>query len=174
MVTREPHVHEPRGHRRRGAPAQVQVSSLAGYLEVMSKAVFQTGMSWEIVEKKWSGTLAAFHNFEPEIVANLPPWDVDKLAEDTRIIRNRRKIEAVIENATTMIELDIAHGGFRNYLRSHAGYDVLEKDLRKRFRFLGDMGIFTFLYIVGEQVPDWEEWCVSHGRGHMVPHDHDH
>ncbi len=100
----------------------------------------------------------------PAAAAPLSPWEVDRLAQDTRIIRNRRKIEAVIANAQRLIELDVERGGFRNYLRSHAGYDALERDLRKQFRFLGEMGIYVFLYIVGEKVPDYEEWCLARGR----------
>ena len=54
-------------------------------------------------------------------------------------IRNRRKIEAIVGNAQQMLELDKTYKGFRNYLRSHAGFDELVKDLRKHFKFLGDM-----------------------------------
>jgi hypothetical protein len=63
-----------------------------------------------------------------------------------------------------MVELDEAHRGFRNYLRSHGGFEGTVKDLRKNFRFLGEMGAFYFLYVVGEEVPSYEDWCASRGR----------
>ena len=31
-----------------------------------------------------------------------------------------------------------------------------------RFKFLGDAGTFHFLWVVGEDVPDYEEWCKAH------------
>ncbi|HZP27138.1 MAG TPA: DNA-3-methyladenine glycosylase I [Dehalococcoidia bacterium] len=156
--------HRPRSARDRGAPPQVQVNGLSDYLEVMSKSVFQTGMSWDLINKKWPGTREAMHGFDVEVLANLPPWEIDQLMTDTRVIRNRRKLEAIVQNAQQMIELDIAHGGFRNYLRSHADYDALEKDIRKRFRFMGEMGIYSFVYTVGEPVPEFHEWAAARGK----------
>lgn len=46
------------------APQQIQPASLDVYLEVMSKAVFQSGMSWKVVEAKWSTTREAFYDFD--------------------------------------------------------------------------------------------------------------
>jgi hypothetical protein len=40
------------------------------------------------------------------------------------------------------------------------------KDLRKRFKFMGDSGCFIFLYVVGEPVPSYDDWCASRGREH--------
>jgi len=127
----------------------------------MTKAVFQSGISWAVIEKKWDGFRTAFAGFDPERVANLSPKDVDGLAEDTAIVRNRRKIEATVENAETMVSLDREHGGFRSYLRSHGGFEGTVADLRKRFRFLGETGCYYFLYVVGEEVPSHEEWSRS-------------
>lgn len=150
------------------APAKIQPKSLADYLEVLSKAVFYAGMSWQVVDNKWPGIREAFRGFDPEAVASLPPWEVDALTKDTRIIRNRRKIEAIIENAQTLVELDKQHGGFQSYLRSHGGFEKTVADLRRRFRFLGDMGAYYFLWVVNEEVPSYEQWCKSHGRTPMT------
>src|SRR6266511_5492570 len=84
-------------------PTQIRPKGLADYLDVLSKAVFQSGMSWRVVEAKWDGTREAFRGFDPHSVANLTPKQIDGLAEDTRLIRNRRKIEATVENAETML-----------------------------------------------------------------------
>jgi len=65
-----------------------------------------------------------------------------------------------------MLELDKEYKGFRNYLRSKKTYDELTTDLRKQFKFLGDMGSYHFLWVVGEKVPDWEKWAATHmGKG---------
>ena len=144
-----------------GAPPQVTPKRLGDYLEVMSKAVFQSGMSWQVVNNKWNGIRDAFRDFDAEAVARLGEREIDELTQDTRVIRNRRKIEAIIENANRMLALEAEHGGFRNYLRSHGGFEATVADLKKQFKFLGETGSYIFLYIVGEEVPPHEEWETS-------------
>lgn len=152
-------------------PPRIKPETLAGYFEVMTKAVFQSGISWRVVEAKWDGFRAALKGFDPAKVADLTPRDVDRLTEDASIIRNRKKIEATVENAETMLALDREHSGFDRYLRSHGGFDKTVADLRKRFRFLGDTGSYYFLYCVGEKVPGHEQWTESRGMdaGTMRP-----
>ena len=148
----------------KGAPPQVQVQSLDDYLEVMSKAVFQSGMSWQVVNAKWPDTNEAFQNFEIGRVAALSEEELDELAQDRRVIRNRRKLAAIVYNAQRIIELDAEHG-FR-YLRSHGDFYDAVKD---QFKFLGDTGSYFLLYVIGEPVPPHDEWmCVQErakGRG---------
>ena len=150
-------------------PTQIRPKGLADYLDVLSKAVFQSGMSWRVVEAKWDGTREAFHGFDPHKVANLTPKQIDALAEDTRLIRNRRKIEATVENAETMLALDDRFGGFKKYLRSFEDFEALSADLVKRFKFLGDTGSYHFLHVVGEPVPPHEQWMKSHRPHGFVP-----
>src|SRR3989304_3749440 len=102
------------------APEKIQPSSLADYLEVMSKAVFQSGISWKVVE--------------------------------------------------AMLELERQPGPFRSSLRSHGGFEGTVADLRKRFKFLGDMGAYYFLWVVDEEVPPYEDWCASRGRTPITTH----
>jgi DNA-3-methyladenine glycosylase I len=144
------------------APQQIEPTKLADYLEVLTKAVFQSGMSWRVVEAKWDGFREAFAAFDPASIAAFTGEDVDRLVEDTRIIRNRRKIEATVTNAETMLALDEEPGGFTGWLRSHAGFDATVAALRGDFRFLGDTGSYFFLYVVGERVPPHEEWMKAH------------
>ncbi len=143
------------------APERVQINSLGDYLEVMSKAVFQTGISWRVVESKWPEIREALHGFDPEVIADFAEPELDALGQDKRVIRNRRKLEAIVGNARRMLELDESHGGFRNYLRSHDSFEDTVKDLRKQFKFLGETGSYFFLYVVGEEVPAHEEYVAS-------------
>ena len=146
------------------APERVDPQSLGDYLEVMTKSVFQSGISWRVVESKWPGIREAFNGFDPKAVGRLTPIDLDQLAQDKRVIRNRRKLEAIVENARRMVELAEAHGCLRDYLRSHGSFDATVQDLRKQFKFMGEMGCYYFLYVVGAEVPDHEEWSKSRGR----------
>jgi len=148
--------HEPTEHH---APKQIAPKTPGDYLEAMSRPVFQTGMSWRVVDNKWPGTREAFKGFDVNKVARMGDPEIDKLVQDTRVIRNRRKIEAIIENANRIVALEREYGSFRKYLRSHDDFEALVKDMRKQFKFLGDMGCYLFLYTVREKVPSWEEWC---------------
>jgi DNA-3-methyladenine glycosylase I len=143
------------------APPQIEPKDLSDYFEVMTKAVFQSGISWRVIEGKWEGFREAFEGFDPNAVASFTPDDVDRLARDTRIVRNRRKIEATIDNALELVALDKEHGGFRNYLRAHHDFEQTVADLKQHFRFLGETGSYYFLYVVGEKVPPHEEWMAS-------------
>jgi 3-methyladenine DNA glycosylase Tag len=118
-------------------PDRITPQSPGDYLEVMSKVVFQSGMPYKIVKFKWPGNRKAFHEFHAAKVAGMTPTEVDRLTEDTRVIRNRRELEAVVSNAQKILELDAEFSGFQKYLRSHADFSGLVKDLRNQFKFLG-------------------------------------
>ena len=154
------------------APEQIVPQRTGDYLEVMSKAIFQTGISWQVVHKKWPGIHDAFRGFDHRKVASLTEAEISELCADPRVIRNRRKIEAIVDNARLMLDLEEEHGSFKNYLRSHGDFEKTLADLRKRFKFLGEMGAFYFLYVVGEEVPSYEDWCASRGREPMTETSH--
>ncbi len=129
-------------------------TSLDGYLETMSKVIFTSGINWKVVFAKWEGTRAAFEGFAVEKVAALTPADVDRLAEDTRIIRNRKKIESIIDNAATLIELDKTPGGFAGQLASLGDFQAKADYLKHTFRFMGPSSAHIFLAMTGEPVPE--------------------
>ena len=147
------------------APQQITPTGPADYLEVLTKAVFQSGMSWQVVEAKWPGFREAFDGFDPVKIAGYAGDDVERLAADTRIIRNRRKIEATLTNAQALLELERSQGGFAGWLRSRGDFEATVAALRSEFRFLGDTGAYYFLYVVGEPVPSHEEWMKTHQLG---------
>ena len=146
-------------------PPKSRPKNLAGYLSALSRPVFSAGMSWRVVDAKWDGITEAFADFDPHKVAAFGPDDVDKLVANEAVIRSRPKIEAVIDNAQTMVDLDAEYKGFRKYLRSHESYDALVADLHKKFRYIGPTGAYTFLYIVGEEVPPHEDWVRERHHG---------
>jgi 3-methyladenine DNA glycosylase Tag len=139
-------------------PKQITPTRLNDYLEVLTKAVFESGMSWKVIENKWAGFQEAFYGFDPERIAGMTPDEIDALTNDTRIVRNRRKIDATIHNAGTMIDLDREYNGFGRYLKSQGEFWPLAQDMRKRFKHVGDFGAYYFLYVVGEPVPDHDEF----------------
>ena len=150
--------HQERQHPE--APPQIVPQSLNDYLEVMTKAVFQSGISWKVVNSKWPGFRAGFHGFDVARVAAMDESAIDTLAADTAIIRNRRKIVATVHNAQRLIELEEEYDGdIRNYLRAHGDFYAVLKDVRKQFKYMGDTGTYYWLYVLGEDVPDYGEFC---------------
>jgi len=134
-------------------------ASLAGYLEQMSRAVFSAGMSSKVIDAKWDGTVAAFDGFDPERVAGYTPEDVERLMDDTRIVRNRKKVEATVGNAGELIVVDREFGGVEKYFQSFGDSEALVKDLHKRFKFLGESVARMFLYGVAFDIPAQEAWA---------------
>jgi DNA-3-methyladenine glycosylase I len=147
-----------------GPPKQITPRSLNDYLEVMSKAVFQSGMSWKVIESKWAGIREAFANFDIQKVADFDERDFERLSQDKRVIRNYRKLVAIAANARKIIELDKQHGSFQKYLRSHGSFENSIKAMSKDFKFLGPFGVYYFLYVAGEKVPEHQEFRKKYGK----------
>jgi 3-methyladenine DNA glycosylase Tag len=145
-------------------PQQIDVTSLDDYLEVMSKAVFQTGISWRVVDAKWSGIREAFHNFDIKAVADFTEGNLEELAKDTRVIRNRRKLAAIVSNAQRMLVLDGEYDSFQSYLRAHGDFDAILKAMKKDFKFMGPTGVYFFLYVVGEEVPPHDQFEATYRK----------
>lgn len=90
------------------------VHSEQGLYERLMLEAFQSGLSWLTILRKRDGIRDAFHQFVPEAVAEYTDDDVERLIQDSRIIRNRQKINAAITNARATIAL-----------REHGGLDAL-------------------------------------------------
>ena len=146
----------------RTAPRKISPQTLRDYFEVLTKAVFKSGISWGVVEARWGGLHAAFEGFDPARVASFTPDTVERLMRDARMVRSRSKIEATVDNAAEIVAVEREHGSFRSYLRSHGSFEDTVADLTGRFRCLGDGGAYFFLQVVGEPVPSREEWPAAH------------
>jgi 3-methyladenine DNA glycosylase Tag len=138
-------MHDPRGDK---------PESLAGYLESMSKVIFTSGINWKVVEAKWPGISEAFGGFDVKKVAALTLDDIDRLAGDVRLIRNRKKIEAIADNAAMLLELDKKPGGFAGYVSSLGDFEAKAAGMTQHFRFLGPTSAPIFLAMVGEPIPE--------------------
>ena len=73
--------------------------------ERVSLEAFQSGLAWITILRKRPAFREAFCGFEPRAVAAFGPGDVDRLMQDAGIVRNRRKIEATIANARSVVRL---------------------------------------------------------------------
>jgi DNA-3-methyladenine glycosylase I len=129
------------------------------YFENMCRVIFQAGLNWKVIDKKWPTTKQAFSDFNIENVACFNDSDVAKLMKDTDIIRNRGKIQAVIRNAITFQAIEKQYGSFQKYLDSmdkSNNYANVVKALVNNFKWLGPPSASLFLYTVAETIDVWE------------------
>lgn len=113
--------------------------------------IFQAGLSWELVLKRRPGLRAAFHGFAVDRVAAMGEADTARLLADPRIIRNRLKVAAVIDNARRVQALRASHGGFASWLDAHHPLPKADwvRLFRRSFRFTGGEITGEFLMSLG-------------------------
>jgi 3-methyladenine DNA glycosylase Tag len=142
-------------------PEKIVPQKLADYLEIMTIAVFQAGTSWALIRNKWPGFRRAFSDFDPQTVSRYGAREVSQLLENPEIVRSAKKITGTIQNAKVMLQLDKEHAGFVNYLRSHKTYKALSADINRRFKYVGELSVYYFLFRIGESVPPFDEWITT-------------
>lgn len=132
--------------------------------------VFQAGLSWNIILKREAQLTVAFDGFNPKIIAAYTDDMVNKILCAAGMIKNRKKIEAVLHNAKRYLEIQKEFGSFDNYIWSFTCGKVIDnrfidgkqlpastplsdkiaKDLKKRgFKFLGTVTVYAFIQSMG-------------------------
>ncbi|MGN6430576.1 MAG: DNA-3-methyladenine glycosylase I [Gaiellaceae bacterium] len=81
------------------------VTDERGLFEFLSLEGMQSGLSWALILRKRDEIRAAFAGFDPDAVAAFTSRDVEALLQDPRVIRNRRKLEAIVQNAGATVAL---------------------------------------------------------------------
>ena len=149
--------------------------------EKLSLDGFQAGLSWLTILRKRESFRKAFRAFEPSAVALFSSRDIARLMNDVRIVRNRAKIEATVNNARRMRDLVEEFGSFAAYvwrfepkprrrllsrselleIVSSLESEAMSKDLRKRgWRFVGPTTVYSFIQAVG-LVNDHVRGCAA-------------
>jgi DNA-3-methyladenine glycosylase I len=128
--------------------------------ERLALEINQAGLSWLTVLKKRDAFMAAFEGFDIDVVAAYGDVEKQRLLNDAAIIRNRLKVNAVIENAKRIIALRESHGSFGNWLDAQHPLpkDDWVKLFKKTFLFTGGEITGEFLmstgYLPGAHDPD--------------------
>jgi 8-hydroxy-5-deazaflavin:NADPH oxidoreductase len=116
----------------------------AFFLGHLSHAVFEAGI-WRAVDAKWGGIREAFHGFDPAQVAAMTPAEIAATENDPRVIRNKAKIQATVRNAREVLAVLDSYGSIRGYLASFPDAQGASADMRRRFKFLGETGVWRLL-----------------------------
>ncbi len=105
------------------------------YLSVMCRRIFRAGLTHRLVDARWPAFEAAFDDFDLESVAALDEDDLKRLAADERLIRHRKKIFAVRDNAQAMQTIVDEFGSFGFWLAEWPEDEIVElwAELKKCF-----------------------------------------
>lgn len=111
----------------------------------------QAGLSWETILKKEASFRKAYSNFNITKVAGYTDTDKERLLVNAGIIRNTLKINAAIENAKSILELQKEFGSFEKWLEHHHPRTKEEwvKLFKTTFRFTGGEIVNEFLLSIG-------------------------
>ena len=148
---------------------------------------FQVGFGLRIVLPKRETMRELLAGFDPVRLARFSAHQVDQLLDDPRIIRNRRKVEAAVQNAGAWLQLLKAEGGTAGVLRFFYGFvggqsvdsqrldaeppplhtpaaEALSKELKRRgFALLGPATCYGLMQAAG-LVNDHAVECPRHGE----------
>ncbi|CCG09339.1 DNA-3-methyladenine glycosylase I [Pararhodospirillum photometricum] len=113
--------------------------------------IFQAGLSWELILKRRAGLGEALAGFDVDTLAGWGEADVERLVTDPRLIRNRRKIAALLENARRVQALRLSHGHFAGWIRAHHPLPLADwvRLFRRTFLFTGPEVVNEFLMSLG-------------------------
>ena len=142
---------------------------------------FQSGLSWLTILRKRENFRRAFRDFDPVRVARFGARDVARLLADAGIVRHRGKIEAAIQNARAVRDVQRERGSLGAHVWSFAPTPAasrpprnraaipavtdasiaLARDLKRRgFCFVGPTTVYAFMQAMG-LVNDHLAGCTS-------------
>jgi DNA-3-methyladenine glycosylase I len=144
---------------------------------------FQAGLTWKSVLHKREAFRYAFAGFDPEIVVRFSEADIERLLQDSGIIRNRAKVLAAITNARTFLEVRDEFGSFDRFIWGFTGgsplinkweavsqlparseeSDRMARELVQRgFKFVGSVICYAFMQATGmvnDHLVSCTRWC---------------
>lgn len=132
--------------------------------EMLILESFQAGLSFECVLNKREDFKLAYDNFNVNKVSLYDESKINELMNNKRIIRNKLKIKASINNAKIFNNIKEEYGSFHNYLKTFTNdlviyendkttsklSDEISKDLKRRgMKFVGSTIIYSYLQAIG-------------------------
>lgn len=130
-------------------------TSDAAYFKNLTRCIFQAGLNWQVIDKKWPNFVQAFNDFNISEIAIYDEEDFKRLSEDPSIIRNKKKILATINNAKEFQRIIKEFDSFNKWLDSldkSNNYTEVVKQITAVFKHVGKMTAHTFLHSVGEAI----------------------
>jgi len=127
-----------------------------------------SGYRVSILRDRWGDIKKAFSDYDVNKVSQYNNEDLKRMMRNPRLIRNKRKLKACIENAKIMKKISTKYGSFGEYLdQNRHNFRQLKKELIERFRYLGDILVLEYLKEIGIDAikPDVHVVRVMHRLG---------
>lgn len=147
--------------------------------ELLILEMFQAGLSWETVLNKRENFRRAFDNFDWNKIVNYDEDKINELMQDKGIIRNRRKIEATINNTKVFLNIQKEYGSFSDFIWQFTDKKILYLDIsithnelsdniskilkKKGMKFVGTIIIYSYLQAIGV-INSHEDTCFKGGN----------
>ena len=147
--------------------------------ELLALESFQAGLSWACILNKREYFKEAFYNFDPVKISNYGEEKISILLQNKNIVRNKNKIEAIINNAKVFLSIKKEWGSFSSYIWHFTNGKVIKNkdnniktesslskeislDLRKRgMKYTGSVIIYSYLQSIGV-IDDHEKECFKY------------
>ena len=122
------------------------------YLSLIALRVFRAGLRHSVVDAKWPNFEEVFWQFNPEKVVLLSAEHIERLMQDTRIIRHLGKLKSVPRNAQMLLDIRHEFGSFGAFLAQWPEDDIvgLWRYLAKHGHQLGGLSAPRFLRKAGK------------------------
>ena len=115
------------------------------YFEILALCTLQAGLGWGTIRKNWQKYKLGFCNFS---IPELSGKTVGELLGEPGAIKNRRKVEAIINNAREFQKIKQEHRSFSNYLNSLDNKEAI-KTIARKFDHTGEYAAEYYLHSVG-------------------------
>ena len=137
---------------RAATPAQLIAVPDDRYLSLIALRVFRAGLRHSVVDAKWANFEEVFWYFDPEKVVLMSAEHIERLMQDTRIIRHLGKLKSVPRNAQMLLDIRHEFGSFGAFLAQWPEDDSvgLWRYLAKQGHQLGGLSAPRFLRMAGK------------------------
>ena len=122
------------------------------YLSMISLRVFRAGLKHSVVDARWPAFEDVFFGFDPDKVVLMSAEHIERLMQDTRLIRHLAKLRSVPRNAQMVLDLRKEYGSMGELISEWPGDNIvgLWRLLAKRGNQLGGLSVPRFLRMIGK------------------------
>lgn len=139
------------------------------YLSLLALRVFRAGLKHSLVDAKWPAFEAVFFGFEPEKVVLMGGHHLERLMQDTRIIRHLGKLRSVLINAQMILDVGQTHESFGAFISQWPVDDItgLWRYLVRNGNQLGGLSAPRFLRMAGKDtfIPSQDVVAALNAQG---------
>lgn len=140
--------------------AQLRKISADRYLSTLALRVFRAGLKHSLVDSKWPAFEEVFFGFDPEKIVLMGAERLERLMQDTRIIRHFGKLKSVPRNAQMILDVAMEHGSFGDFIADWPVEDIigLWQYIAKHGNQMGGLSAPRFLRMIGKDtfIPSWD------------------